>query len=347
MEAELWLGKERRLVTDSNMGDGAWTSPAVRSEVDRAVKETLSAYGKTVIKERKLKDRTRIGYSETFERHIEPRLGGLSIDSLTPQIVRNWYATTLVDKPTARAHAYQLLKSICNTAVTDGLLVANPCQIKGAGNVKSQRQINLLTTAELQTLADTIQPERFKALVLISSWCGLRWGETSELRRRDVGSGCETISVARGVTHRQGCHLSTPKNGKARVVVVPPHIRADIQFHLDSFVESDPDSLLFPPIRGGCHLVEKVFRDAFKAALESVGRDDVRIHDLRHFAGAQTARVGNLIETMNRLGHQTSTASLRYQHQVSGRDAEIAAALSELAAKPKLAVVADEASASA
>jgi len=68
---------------------------------------------------------------------------------------------------------------------------------------------------------------------------------------------------------------------------------------------------------------------------------------LRHFSGTQTARVGNLVETMGRLGHSTVTASLRYQHQVSGRDVEIAAALSELAAKTKLALVADEASASA
>jgi hypothetical protein len=42
------------------------------------------------------------------------------------------------------------------------------------------------------------------------------------------------------------------------------------------------------------------------------------------------------------LGHSTVGASLRYQHIVNGRDAEIAAALSALAAKPKLAVVADE-----
>jgi hypothetical protein len=42
------------------------------------------------------------------------------------------------------------------------------------------------------------------------------------------------------------------------------------------------------------------------------------------------------------LGHPTVGASLRYQHIVNGRDAEIAAALSTLAAKPELAVVADE-----
>ncbi len=57
----------------------------------------------------------------------------------------------------------------------------------------------------------------------------------------------------------------------------------------------------------------------------------VRLHDLRQFAGTQTARVGTLSETTAHLGHSTVAASLRYQHMVSGREAQIAAALSELA----------------
>lgn len=68
----------------------------------------------------------------------------------------------------------------------------------------------------------------------------------------------------------------------------------------------------------------------------------MRLHDMRHFAGHQLPRVGaNLPETMAWLGHSTSTASLRYQGAVSGLAAEIAEALSALATKPELAVVAD------
>ena len=44
-----------------------------------------------------------------------------------------------------------------------------------------------------------------------------------------------------------------------------------------------------------------------------------------------TAQVANLVETMDRLGHSTPNASLRYQSQVNGRAVEIAEALSELA----------------
>jgi integrase len=88
---------------------------------------------------------------------------------------------------------------------------------------------------------------------------------------------------------------------------------------------------VFPPQRGGCHLNDKVFRDAIAKPLNDIKRGDLRIHDLRHFAGTQIARVGNLAESMQRIGHSTVRASLIYQSVVSGRDAEVAVALSELA----------------
>ena len=135
------------------------------------------------------------------------------------------------------------------------------------------------------------------------------------------------VSVGRGATHRGGCRIDTPKSGKARTVTIPPHIRADVSHHLATHVAKDPEAQLFPAERGGCHLNDKVFREYLRTALESVGRQDVRVHDLRHFAGTQMARVGNLKETMERLGHSTVKASLIYQQVVSGRPAEIAEAL--------------------
>ena len=125
---------------------------------------------------------------------------------------------------------------------------------------------------------------------MISAWCGLRWGEVSELRRKDISEGAEVITVARGVTHRRGCRIDTPKSGKARVVVVPPHIRPDIEAHLAAHVAKDAGALLFPAPRGGCHLDGKTFRTHFNRALKSIGREGVRVHDLRHFAGTQTGQ---------------------------------------------------------
>jgi integrase len=233
--------------------------------------------------------------------------------------------------PDPQLSRHGLLHAICETAVTDGLMSSNPCSIRGAMNAPTKRAPVEFSPNDIGKLAGAM-PERFKALVLIAAWCGFRWGEVIELQRKDIGEGCETITVSRAVTHRGGCHVSHTKEGRHKTVVVPPHIRADLKHHLDACVGNEPVALLFVPDRGGCHLNDKVFRESYYAkALAAVGRDDAVFHDLRHFAGTMTARVGNLPETMARLGHSTVNASLRYQQRVSGRDAEIAAALSVLA----------------
>ena len=94
------------------------------------------------------------------------------------------------------------------TAVKDGLVQINPCQIERAMNVHRGREPAILTVPELATLADTV-PARLKALVLLSAWCGLRWGEVTELRRKDFDNDAEIVFVGRGVTHRGECRPST------------------------------------------------------------------------------------------------------------------------------------------
>lgn len=127
------------------------------------------------------------------------------------------------------------------------------------------------------------------------------------------------------------CNIGTPKSAKGRKVVVPPHIRAYLAEHLERHVGTDAGAPLFGAARGGCHLNDRVFRDYLAPALKAIDCEGVRIHDLRHFAGTQAARVGNLRETMDRLGHSTAKASMVYQQSMNGRDVEVAEALSALA----------------
>lgn len=333
IDAEGWLSAERRLVEY-----GAWTPPAQREAQRVAGVLTVAAYAATWIEQRQLRPRTRMGYESILENRVKDSpLGPVALRDLTPVAVRAWHAAMPKDKPTARAHAYQFLHAVCATAVSDGLLTVNPCNIPKAMAAKTVRQPVILEPAEVAALVDEV-PERLRALILLAAWCAPRWGEAVELRRRDVSADCSVLTIARGATHRAGeCHVDAPKSGRTRTVVVPPHIRVDLARHLERHVAKGPGALLFPPARGGCHLNDKVFRDdVLNPALTAIGRDGEKkprptIHDLRHFAGTQTARVGNLVETMGRLGHSTVKASLIYQQIVSGRDAEVADALSRLA----------------
>jgi integrase len=326
--AERWLADERRLIEA-----GKWTPPATRTIAATAPAITVGAYARTWIAERKLRPGTRGEYEAKLRLHIAPTtLGRTPIAELSAQAVRAWYAGLGDTHRTRNAHCYSLLHAICETAVTDGLLATNPCQIVGAMASPTKRAAVIPTVAQLAALADAV-PERFKALILLKAWCGLRWGEFVELRRSDIDSDAEVFYISCGVTHRNSkCHIDTPKQKQAHAVVIPPHIRVDVKHHLDVHVAKDAPALLFAPARGGCHLNDRVFRDYLAPALAEAGiPETMRVHDLKHYAGTMTAKVASVAETMHRLGHRTVKASLVYQNVVSGRDAEIAPALSELA----------------
>jgi integrase len=328
--AEGWLAGERDLMLPTSREP--WTPPAERAAKLSTPALTLSEYSSKWIEQRNIKPGTRQLYESQHKAHIEPTLGHRAITSITPEAVRAWFAGLGTQHARRNSQVYALLHSILATAVADGHLDRNPCQIVGVMNPARKREPVILSVAEVAKLADGIKPQRLKALVLLSAWCGVRWGEVSELRRKDVGADCEILTVSRGVTRRdREYHVDTTKSGKGRTVVVPPHIRDALKHHLATYVEKDADALLFPASRGG-HMNDRVFsREYFADALEAINRKGVRVHDLRHFAGTQVARVGNLAESMARLGHSTVKASLIYQGIVNGRDAEIAAALSELA----------------
>lgn len=332
IDAEGWLSDERRLIEHR-----AWTPPAQRDAERVAGGVTVAEYAAAWIAQRPLKARTRIGYESSLATHIaDTPLGRLPVRNVTAEAVRAWFAALDGAKPTARAHAYQLLHAVFATAVVDGILASNPAHITRAMRAPTKRQPVILSAAEIAKLADAMTPERLRAFILIAAWCGPRWGELIELRRKDIGPECATVTIARGATHRKGCTIDTPKSGKGRTVVVPPHIREDIKNHLAGHVAKGADALLFPPAMDGCHLNDKVFRDYYAAALDSIGRDGEKlprptIHDLRHFAGTAAAHVGSLKETMDRLGHSTVAASLRYQGIAAGRDAQVAEALSKMA----------------
>ncbi|OBY30895.1 integrase [Mycolicibacter kumamotonensis] len=331
--AEGWLANERAFIERTTMTGEVWTSPKQRAATQLAQSLTLVDYTKTWIEHRNVKPRTRIEYESLAESVIGPDLGPIALRSLTAETIRAWHAGLPSDTPRRNSHAYGLLHAILATAVKDELIDRNPCSIERAMSSHRKREPVILEVTEIGALADAIG-ERWRALVLLSAWCGLRWGEVCELRRSDFGPGCETVTISRAVNHRSGtCTIDTTKSGKARTVVIPPHIRADVKAHLDTHTKADRDAPLFVPVRGGCHLDNKTFADSYlKPALKSIGRETATHHHLRHFAGTMTARVGGSVsETMARLGHSTSRASLMYQAAVDERQAVIADALSALA----------------
>jgi integrase len=326
-EARGWLSLQHAEITRKR-----WAPP----EATPSAVVTFGSYAEDWLAQRDLKPRSREHYRKLLDQHLLPAFGPTALSAITPESVRSWHAGIGTRTPTLRAHCYGLLRTILGTAVSDGLLSGNPCHIKGAGTTKRAITIRPLTLPELAKLTEAM-PQRYQAMVLLASWCALRFGELTALRRRDVDidmdAGRGVIRVERGVVRTaDGFEVGPPKSDAGRrSVAIPPHLLEAVQGHLASHVGHGPDALLFPAQHGG-HLAPSTLNRHFYEARELAGRPDLRFHDLRHTGAVLAAATGaSLAELMGRLGHGTPQAALRYQHVAQGRDTVIAEALSRIA----------------
>jgi integrase len=331
-DAEAWLTDTRRQI-----GRGEWTPKGAGTKPPT----TLATYSARWLERRDLKPRTRAHYEALLERHLAPAFGSMPLRSIDADDVGDWYAGMGSQRPTLRAHAYGLLRSILASAVQDRLIDLNPCHIRGAGNSKRVHKIKPVGLPELEKLVDAM-PERYRAMTLLAAWCGLRFGELTELRRKDLDLKNGAIHVRRAVVRVDGhAIVGTPKSDAGtRDVAIPPHLLPLVREHVKDHVAFGKDALLFPGADGG-HLAPSTLYGrkptkakpghGFYAAREAAGRPDLRWHDLRHTGAVLAAQTGaTLAELMGRLGHSTPGAALRYQHAAQGRDAEIARKLSAL-----------------
>lgn len=326
-DAEAWLAGERALISS-----GSWTPPKFRRLSDGAC-VSFEAYARTWLRDRRLKPRTREGYEHLLRRYLVPQFGDVPLDKITPALVRAWWGELEERTPTVNARAYSLLKAILNTAVADEEVVSNPCRIRSASSVARAREIRPATVEELEVIVQAM-PENRHAAVLFCSWCAMRIGEVLELRRKDVDLSRGVVQVARSVAWVSGRPVvGSPKSAAGRrTVTIPPHVVPVLERHLDEFVSKGRESLLFPAKDGHSHLQPTVFHGAFRKARAEAGREDLRVHDLRHTGATLAAMAGaTLAELQQRLGHSSVGAALRYQHAAQGRDAAIAEALSRLA----------------
>ena len=254
--------------------------------------------------------------------HDHPRRGG--------EVVRPHRRRT---RPTYRARAYSLLRTILASAVDDGYLAVNPARIRGAGSVKRAHKVRPATLDELEALTEAMPP-RYRLMVLLAAWCALRFGELTELRRGDVdtqrgrAAGPPRRGPGRRRVHGQGAEVRGrgPRRGDpaALMPMVREHLLRSHRARAGRAavpLAERPDPAPAPVrARPGCSTRPG------KAA----GRPDLRFHDLRHTGAVLAAQTGaTLAELMGRLGHSTPGAAMRYQHAAADRDALIASRLSE------------------
>lgn len=326
LDANAWL---RRQADDVHAGIWQPPSPVGRQPV--AV-TPLREYAEAWLDTRELKPRTRAEYRRVLDTLVLPDLGDVPLNRITPATVRTWFGSLDPAKPTRRAHAYGLLRTIFTSAVSDDLVQASPCRIRGGGRARKQHRTSVATLPELEVIVAAM-PDRLRFMTLLAAWCGLRFGELTELRRHDVDLDTGSVRVDRGVTRVGSEFVVGPPKSEAgrRSVSIPPHLVEVASEHLRRHTGTQPDALLFPSRSGG-HLTASTLHKLWSRARAEAGREDLRFHDLRHTGATLAAATGaTLADLMKRLGHSTAGAAMIYQHAASDRDRAIAEALSGFA----------------
>ncbi len=203
------------------------------------------------------------------------------------------------------AKAYRLLHAVLNTALDDELIRRNPCRIRGAGEAHTPER-PVATVAQVLDLAGRV-PARFRALILLAAFTGLRYGELAALRRTDLAADLATVTVrATLTTLTDGTTLFGPPKSKAgrRTVTVPEAIREDLRLHLRDYVRDDPDALIFTGAKGAV-LRRSGFQTQSRWAqpVAQAGLTCFHFHDLRHTGNTLAAGTGaSLADLMARMG---------------------------------------------
>lgn len=298
----------------------------------RVLNDYFSGWVSTrLVKGRPLSPSTRLGYARLWRRTIEPSIGRRQLRALRPEAVRNWHAdvTTTAGGDQA-AKAYRLLRAVLATAEADELIRLNPCRIRGGGQEHHEER-PLVATSLVLDLADAIE-DRYRALVLVAGFAGLRTGESLGLRRADVDLLHDEIRVTAQAQELAGSGrivLAPKSDAGRRVVAIPAVVVEALDAHLSTFTPPDPDAPVFTSPHGG-PLRRATLSAAWRSACRVAGAPDgLRLHDLRHHAATLTARMPGVTtkELMARIGHASPRAALIYQHATAERDRAIASFL--------------------
>ena len=243
-EAEAFQTKQR-----ATRMEGVWVDPT-------AGRITFGSYAERWLAQRVgLRPRSRELYDYILRHHLLPTFAEVQLKAITVARVRAWHAELHEKRsigPSTVAKAYRLLRTIMATAVEDELISRNPCLVKGA-SVEHHEERPVATVAQVAALADAVQPH-YRAMVLLATWCGLRFGELTGLTRADLDPTGRTVRVARQAQElKDGSRVVGPPKTDAgrRTVAVPPHIFSELRKHLALWVAAPPESLAFGDSEGG------------------------------------------------------------------------------------------------
>ncbi|TPF84356.1 MULTISPECIES: tyrosine-type recombinase/integrase [unclassified Bifidobacterium] len=302
-DAEVWASQNITLAKAT----GTYVDPS-------GSRSTVGALGRQWLDGRRnlVKPSTYHPEESAWRLHVEPRWGKVPLRGLTKSSVQEWVNGLAKEySPTLVIRCHSILTAIIDMAVADRLLTVSPIQNVTLPRKTPRRHI-YLTPSQLKALARA-SGER-STLILTLGLLGLRWGEVSGLRVRDLDVTAKRLHVVENnVKAGRERVIVTPKSNRFRDLAIPECLIGPLRERVEGkqpldrlFCEPDGAPLRYqgPSVRGW-------YRTALKAVAAEGVPQSLRCHDLRHTAASLMVASGANVKAVQRmLGHASAAMTL-------------------------------------
>jgi integrase len=223
---------------------------------------------------------------------------------LLPQLHGPSFAPNVCSRAFVGAGA--LFAAIMKKAVARGLIAKSPCvEIELPSSVRNERRY--LTEDDVAALVDAM-PGRYKSLIVVGAYLGLRWQELAGLRCSAVNiqpGDAPTLRVSSTIERSNG-RYEVKEYGKSeaarRTLKMPAWVAEGLAWHMRAF----PHEEWVFSSTGGRFLRYDNFRSrVWAAATKTAGIAPFDFHELRHTAAAfMIAEGANALQVKRRMGHE-------------------------------------------
>jgi integrase len=294
--------------------------------------------------------RTHERYTELVTKNIAPALGNVILSRLQAVQISEAYARALVSgrrdgkgglSPASVHYQHRVLKKALGQAVKWRLLPGNPINAVDPPRVERTRMqtYDMAQTAEALAL---VRHTRLYVPVLLALLCGLRRGEITALRWRNVDlDGAQLAIVESTEQTSKATRLKETKTGRARTVALPSLVVEELRQHwikqaqelLQIGIRQSRESFVYSR-EDGQPMQPRSLTHAWDQFRTRTTLPRIRFHDLRH-SHATHLLAGNIHPKIasERLGHSKVGITLDlYSHVLPGMQADAAARV-DLAAR--------------
>lgn len=221
-----------------------------------------------------------------------------------------------------QVHIYNILHKMFDDAINNfEILSKNNPVIKKLRPKITQKERPFLEPPESQLLLNQSKKHPFGALVWIQIYSGLRPGEATVLRVKDLDFKRSQILIRTSYNRSERCIQNHTKQGGEGMAPMPPPLK---KYLMDITEGKNGDSFIVEKPAGGIVTYEK-----YNLTLKKLCREaEVKVvtpHELRHSSTELYYEAGASVEDIRRLlNHKSLSSTQKYIHRTDRRLSSIA-----------------------